>query len=231
MMVNMEKFVALLGILSFIVLIPLSILNGTSGFIPELVIFAALTVLFAYFSDSLRLTIPTFTLVILGMLSHGLGVFGFYGQSPVPIQWDHITHFLSIFAFTLMIFSYLEQWMDTKLLTKRNITLIILVFFAASGVGALIELSEFLGYLKYGFGEGAFAFGPGDGFETFTKNNTDVIADLGGGWINTGWDLIFNTLGILLGIACMLTRRLFWKKAELAYYFENVGEWSKKVNW
>ena len=229
-MVNMKKLVALLGILSFLVLIPLSIINGTSGFIPELLIFAGLTALFAYFSDSLRLTIPTFTVVILGMILHGLGVLGFYGASPVPIQWDHITHIFGLFAFALLIFEYLEQWMDVRLLTLRNITLVIIIFLAASGVGAVIELSEFLGYLKYGFGEGAFAFGPGDGFETFAKNNTDLIADLGGGWINTGWDLIFNTLGIIAGIALMLARRLFIKTPEPAYYFENVGEWSKKIN-
>lgn len=226
----MKWYVASLGILSFLVLIPLAILNSTSGFIPELIIFVVLTALFAYFSDSLRLTVPTFTLVILGMLSHGAGVFGFYGVSPVPIQWDHVTHFLSIFAFTLMIFGYLGQWMDARLVTTRNVLLVVLVFFAASGVGALIELSEFLGYLKYGFGEGAFAFGPGDGFETFAANNTDLIADLGGGWINTGWDLIWNTIGIALGILVMCARRAFKKGPKAAYYFERAGEYSKRIS-
>jgi len=229
-MVTMKWLVASLGVLIFLILIPISTMNGTAGFIPELLIFSGITLLLAYFAEDIRLSVPVQTLVILGMIPHALGVFGFYGASPFPIQWDHVTHLAGLFGFALLFAGFLSQWMDARVWSRRNVMLFILIFFAASGVGALIELSEFVGYLKYGIGQGAFAFGPGDGFETFVGNTSDKIADIGGGWINTGWDLTFNTFGILLGIVAFIIRRAAIKKPDKAYYFEDVGQWSKKIN-
>lgn len=224
----MNWLVTVLGVLSFLVLIPLAIISGTSGFIPELLIFAALTVLLAYYANALKLKVPVLTLVILGMLLHGFGVLGFYGVSPLPIQWDHVTHFVGLFAFALLIFGFVEQWMDARVFSKKNVFLFILIFLAAQGVGAVIELSEFAGYLKWGFGEGAFAFGPGDGLPSAA--HTDAIDNIGGGWINTGWDLIFNSLGILAAMLILVVRRALVARPKSAYYFEDVGEWSRRVN-
>lgn len=222
---NLRKLVAGLGIASFLVLIPLSLLNGTSGFIPELIIFAAITGALYFCFETLRLNVPIYSLVILSMLLHGFGVLGYYAVSPIPVQWDHVTHF-ALFSWGLMFFRFFEQWMDSRVFSRRNVLLLCAVFLAASGIGAVIELSEFLGYLQLGFGEGAFAFGPGDGLGT----DGDVIANLGGGWINTGWDLIFNTLGILLAMMISMAVRLSTHKPSPAYYFEDVGDWSRKIN-
>lgn len=220
---NLKQLVLGLGIASFLVLIPLSLINGTSGFIPELLIFAAITGVLYFCFDALRLNVPIYSLVIMSMLLHGFGVLGYYAVSPIAIQWDHVTHF-SLFSWGLLFFRFFEQWMDLRFFSKRNVLLLCAVFLAASGIGAIIELSEFLGYLQLGFGEGAFAFGPGDG------TDGDVIANLGGGWINTGWDLIFNTLGILLAIIISMAVRLSTRKPAPAYYFENIGDWSRKIN-
>ncbi|MBS3148577.1 hypothetical protein J4219_06835 [Candidatus Woesearchaeota archaeon] len=222
---ELRQIVGGIGILSLLVLIPLALVSGTAGFIPELLIFAAITGILYLCFDTLRLNVPVYTLVILSMLLHGFGVLGFYGQSPLPVAWDHVTHF-ALFSWGLMFFRFFEQWMDVRFFSKRTILLLCAVFLAASGVGAVIELSEFLGYLQQGFGEGAFAFGPGDGVGT----DGDVIANLGGGWINTGWDLIFNTAGILLAMFICVVIRLATHKPIPAYYFEDVGDWSRKIN-
>ena len=223
----MKNLITILGILILLLFIPLSFINSTTGFIPELFVFIALILFFRWTYSIWRLNVPIFTLLIVGLISHSAGILGWYHTSPVPIQWDHVTHVFGLLPFALLFFRFFEQWMDAKLLTRKNLLLVIVVFLAASGVGALIELSEFLGYLKLGFGEGAFRFGPGDGFDS--KAASDVIADLGGGWINTGWDLIYNTSGIVIGIILMLITKLFVGTPKKAYYYETPGQWSKKV--
>lgn len=206
----MKNLVLFLGILIFLTLIPISFFYGTSGFIPDLFIFMGLLLFFRWTYGVWRLNIVAYTLLILGMFTHACGIFGWYGHSPIFIQWDHITHFFGLLPFGLLFWGFFEQWMDDRLFTRKNLLLVIAVFFAAFGVGALIELSEFLGFLNWGFGEGAFQFGKGDGFETIT-GASDKINDLGGGWINTGWDLVFNTSGILVGIAVMIVARVLRK--------------------
>lgn len=219
----------MLGVLSFVVLIPLALLNSTSGFIPELFVFAGLTLFFWWTYDSWRLNDVIFTLLVLGLLSHAMGILGWYGNSPLPVQWDHISHFFGLLPWSLLFFRFVEQWMNARIFSLRNFLLLLVVFASASGVGAVIELSEFVGFLQLGFGDGAFQFGTGDGLETLA-GATDKIDDIGGGWINTGWDLLFNTLGILIGMAIMIVIRAGVRKPERAYYFEDVGEWSKKVS-
>lgn len=95
--------------------------------------------------------------------------------------------------------------MDTRFFTRKNLLLLMAVFLAATGVGAIVELSEFVGYLFAGQGEGAFMFGPGDGVAGL--KGTDLIDALGGGWINEGWDFVYNTIGIIAGMAMMIVIR------------------------
>ncbi len=207
-MKTIRRLTLLIGLLIYVVLIPLAFLNGTVGFIADVLIFMGLTVFFYWNFDVFRLNVPIFILLILGMLSHLCGIFGWYHISPLPIQWDHVTHFFGLLPFSMMFFNFFSQWFTEKVFTMRNLLLVCAVVLAAYGVGAFIELSEFLGYLKFGFGEGAFQFGQGDGFETFVGNTSDVIADIGGGWINTGWDLIYNFAGIIFGLFVSLILKI-----------------------
>lgn len=221
----------LISIAIYAVFIPLSALHNMGGFIPELILFMALSTFYWWMWDTLKINEPIFMLLVLGNALHSCGIFGWYGQSPLPIDWDHITHFFGLLPFGLLFFRWTEQWMTTKVFTKTNLFIIVTIFLAASGVGAMIELGEFMGYLKFGFGQGAFAFGPGDGLEQAIGTDTDNrIADLGGGWVNTGWDLIYNTLGIITGIAIMIALRLIHnKKPQKAYYFEPIETFSKRI--
>ena len=192
---------------------------------PDIVLFIVLTLFYCWTYDMFKMNMPIFTMLIIGHILHAAGIFGWYATSPVPIQWDHITHFFGAFPYALLFFRYFEQWTDSRWFTKKNFLLLLAVFLAATGVGAVVELSEFVGYLQLGFGEGVFKFGPGDGVAGLT--GIDLVDALGGGWINEGWDFVWNTIGILVGIALMLIIRLFGKKAESAYYFEPVGDYSK----
>ncbi|PIN76320.1 hypothetical protein COV18_00205 [Candidatus Woesearchaeota archaeon CG10_big_fil_rev_8_21_14_0_10_37_12] len=192
-------FVTIISLLIFVLMIPLAFLTGVTGFIPDLILFFALTLFYYWTYDTLRMTLPIFTLLIIGHILHACGIFGWYHISPVPIQWDHITHFFGTFPFALLFFRFAEQWKTKKWFTRKNLLLLIAVFIAATGIGAVVEMSEFIGYLTLGFGDGGLQFGPGDGLP-----DQNIIDSIGGGWINTGWDFIYNTLGILFGMIIMI---------------------------
>jgi len=185
-------------------MIPMAILTGVYEFIPDFVLFIILTLFYYWIYDVSRMNMPIFTMLIIGHLLHAGGIFGWYHISPIPIQWDHITHFFGAFPYALLFFRWMKQWMDEKFFTRKNLLLLIAVFLAAMGVGAVVELSEFIGYLALGFGEGAFKFGAGDS----VVGASDLIDLVGGGWINEGWDFIFNTIGIIVGMGIMMTIQL-----------------------
>ncbi len=202
---NYVKLLTATSLLIFTVLISLAIMNKTYGWIPDLAIFIILTIFYYWTYDTFRMNMPIFTLLIIGHVLHGTGVLGWYYASPVPIQWDHITHFFGTLPFALLFFKWMSQWLD-KGITKKNILIIMAVFFSAMGVGAIVELFEFIGYLALGFGDGVLMFGPGDGIAGL--QGTDLIDAIGGGWINEGWDFVYNTIGIITGLAIMITIRI-----------------------
>ncbi len=207
---NYVKSLTIISILIFLVMIPIAYLNGVYGWIPDICVFIILTLFYYWMYDTFRMNMPIFTMLIIGHLMHAMGIFGWYYISPIPIQWDHITHVFGILPFALLFFRWIEQWMDVKFCTKKNLLLIFTVFLAATGVGAVNELSEFIGYLSLGFGEGAFMFGPGDGVTGL--QGTALVDALGGGWINEGWDFVYNTVGIIIGMAIMIVLRIINKK-------------------
>jgi len=200
------RFLTVTGILIFLVMIPIAVINGVYGWIPDLILFMLLTLFYYWTYDTFKMNMPIFTLLIIGHILHATGIFGWYHISPVPIQWDHITHFFGVLPFALLFFRWMEQAMDIKLWTKKNLVILLAIFLAATGVGAVVELSEFVGYLSLGFGDGAFMFGPGDGVAGL--EGTDLIDAIGGGWINEGWDFVFNTLGVIVGMLIMLVNRI-----------------------
>jgi hypothetical protein len=208
----------IISILIFIIMIPLALLNGVYGFIPDILTFIVATLFYRWTYSTFKMNMPIFTMLIIGHILHACGIFGWYYISPVPVQWDHLTHFFGALPYALLFFNWMEQWMDARFFTKKNLLILMAIFFAASGVGAIVELSEFVGYLQYGTGDGAFMFGPGDGIAG--KTGSDLIDTIGGGWINEGWDFVYNTFGIIAGMFIMIILRLTRRKEEKAYYFE-----------
>lgn len=192
------------SVLIFLVLILMSFVWQNTGFVPEMVIFIVLAIFLFLTYDDWNLNLPVYTVVILGFLPHALGFMGFYLNSPLPVAWDHFTHVVPCFAFALFFFQFLSRYMDKRVFTKKSICLIAIVILAASGVGVIIELFEFSGFLINGFGEGALAFGAGDACEGQLVTSIEEIDAYGGGWFNTMYDLIWNSIGVLSGVLLMV---------------------------
>lgn len=198
------KFTAAVALLIFALLIIMSFVWQNTGFVPEMIIFIIL-ILFLYITyNHWNLNLPIYTMIILSFIPHSLGFMGFYLNSPLPIAWDHFTHIWPCFAFALFFFQFLKKHMDKKLLTTKTIFLILIVILAASGIGVGIELFEFSGFLINGFGEGALAFGAGDACNGQLVSTIEEIDAYGGGWFNTMYDLIWNTIGVLAGVLIMI---------------------------
>jgi hypothetical protein len=168
------------------------------------IVFSALFVLFLHFTFRFwRLNVPVYTLLILGFASHLMGIFGWYNVSPLPLQWDHVTHGFPLFAFSLFLFNYARPWMSGRFWNRKTLGVLIVVLLAGLGIGAVIENIEFGGYLALGYGEGALFFGgPGDGV-AITSAQEDIIQELGGGYINTEVDLVWNAMGVVAGLVLM----------------------------
>ncbi len=137
-----------------------------------------------------------FSLIFLSLLSHNLGVFGFYNNSPVYFQYDHLTHFIGGFSLSLFFLNYFSRW------SKNKAIIILLALCTALGVGSVIEIIEYLGYLVFGQGDGLFYFG-GTGDLGFKQD------PLIGAWINSSLDMIFNLIGGLFGIIIYFFMKLF----------------------
>jgi len=223
---NYVKTLTAISILIFLVMIPIAYLNGVYGWIPDIAVFVFVTLFYYWMYDTFRMTMPIFTFLIIAHILHAGGIFGWYYVSPVPIRWEIVTHLAGGFAFSLLIFRWMEQWLEKKF-TKKTWLVIIGIFLAATGIGAVVELSEFVGYLFAGEGEGAFQFGPGDGVAG--KEGTELIDALGGGWINEGWDFVFNTGGILVGMVIMAIIRSARKESHSALDYEPIVTHSRKV--
>jgi hypothetical protein len=198
------RLTTVLALLIFLWLIIMSYVWQNTGFVAEMIIFIVVILFFYITYNKWNLNLPIYTILILSFIPHSLGFMGFYLNSPLPIAWDHFTHILPCFAFSLFFFQYLKQFMDKRLFSTKTIFLILFVILAASGIGVGIELFEFGGFLVNGFGEGALAFGAGDAFQGQIVSTFEEIDAYGGGWFNTMYDLIWNSIGVLAGIFIMI---------------------------
>ena len=196
-----DKNIAFIGILIFLVFSILGKLVGVEQFINDSIVFIVF-ILFFYFSyDVFNLSPAVYSFLILRFIPHNLGIYGFYFQSPLFIPWVHVTHFFPLMAFSMVFFRFLKPYMFR--FDFRAVLLIIVVLLASLGIGAIIEQTEFVGFLVNGFGDGGFAFGAGDGFPGQIVTSVADIEAFGGGWFNTMWDLVWNFLGALLGVIIM----------------------------
>ncbi|MBW3001979.1 hypothetical protein KY338_02335 [Candidatus Woesearchaeota archaeon] len=193
-----------MSVVIFLVMILMSFIWGNTGFVPDMIAFIILSVFFYFTYEKWNLNLPIYTILILGFIPHALGFMGFYGSTPIGISWDHLTHILPIFAFGLLFFNFLYQWMDRKFFTQKTIFLILVVLMAASGIGVIIELVEFSGFMVYGFGEGALAFGTGDACPGQLVTSVEEIEAYGVGWFNTMYDLVWNSMGALAAVLIMI---------------------------
>lgn len=197
------------GIIIFILFSFYAYFFNVKDYINDSIIAIFLVSLVYFFKKHINLYNYSFILLILGLVSHLSGVFGFYSLSPLPIQYDHFTHFLGLFAVSILFFNFFKKYFSEN--KKNNFLILVAILLVSLGIGSLIEEIEFLGFLEFGTGEGLLKFGGlGD-----TPLNEKVLRDIdiiGGGWINTMWDLTYNFLGALSGVIFMYFYYLYKRK-------------------
>lgn len=212
------NIVTFLGILYYLAFFAYSyVVDLFRFYAADAVIFFVVVILLRIFYKRLNLNIPVYTLVILTLSLHLYGTFGWYNISPLPIQWDHITHFVPLFALTLVLFCAFQKFMK-RFWTLRTWVVLAMIFLAGLGMGSLVESFEFSGFLAFGFGEGGLRMGGlGDGLPEDAEL-TEKILEAGGGYFNTELDLLYNTAGVLLAlIICSL---LFFSRARQSSFQE-----------
>ena len=162
--------------------------------------FVLITILFVFYKN-FNLNWIVFTLVFLALLLHNFGLFGFYNISPLPFEYDHFVHFfggLALVMFFLNIFNNLEN------LKLNKFFFILFALFCALGIGSIIEIIEYFGYLFLGKGDGLFYFG-GTG-------DLGNYQDLTGAWVNSSLDMTYNLIGAVIGIILYFIVKKIYQK-------------------
>lgn len=182
--------ITLLSMVIFLLFIYYEITQGVKEYIPDTILFMVLLAVACILYTKLNLDTPTYLSIIIALLLHNAGAFGWYNVSPIGLQWDHITHIAAGITFALMF----SRVLLPQIHARKKALPIILIIFAAMGAGVLIEFYEFSGYYIVGEGMGGLGHGAGD-----------ISTELGNSeWLNTMLDLIFNLVGILLALITVI---------------------------
>lgn len=126
-------------------------------------------------------------LLVLAILLHDVGAYGFYQNSPVPISWDIVVHYYFAIPVTLILYRALASHFPS--LARWQIGVATLMF--VMGLGALHEIMEFISYLLLGEEKGML------------KPQTSYFFD-------TQRDLTNNLLGTLTALLLLAMAR--WVK-------------------
>lgn len=122
----------------------------------------------------------------------GLGTL--YGAPQLGYHYDWFVHSFAMFCYTLAFASVSYRYLMKGL--KSSFVFFVFILFFMSGVGALNESMEYVGFEIFGYGEGFLEFGDGD-----SSPET-------GPWQNASMDMVSNFIGICLGLWVFL----FFKK-------------------
>lgn len=172
----------IISIIIFFVWMILSIVQKDYQIVADRLIGLVLGVVALFEYRRLKISIPVLIVALIALFMHHMKL---YGNVYLGIPFDRIQHFIGVFAVALIFYHYIEHAYRNKYFNKIAIGMV--VFFIAFGVGASIEIVEFLGYSYLGEGEGVLFYGTGDYGE----------------YNNIGWDLIANSLGGLLAVFIM----------------------------
>ncbi|MFO7710312.1 MAG: hypothetical protein R6V53_00950 [Candidatus Woesearchaeota archaeon] len=111
----------------------------------------------------------------ISILFNSIGTFPFGGTLYGLEYYDVFAHFTGFFFLTLGVTYFYPRYA--------------ILVLALMGIGAGIEISEFLGFRLFGYGSGWLMFGEGDNSQAF------------GPWQDSMEDMIANLGGIVLAIA------------------------------
>jgi len=183
-------FLAAIGFYSFV---------NQTGYVGDVLFGAVLLFILLLLYRPFRLTPLSYSLICFAVLVHNLGGFGFYARPPLSIPFDIVTHFLGIFAATIIVGNILSPLLH-KRYRAQDLVILFMILLGGLGVGSLIENSEFTGYLILGEGKGGFRFGEGD-VDTIPGVDLDELTYLvGGGYFDAMWDLLVNLAAALTAV-------------------------------
>lgn len=201
------RIITTVSILIFIFFFFESSRVGLPSYRNDTIIFSILLILFYFLRNMMNLNPVTYSLLSLAFIFHNLGVFGFYSTSPLPFEWDLWTHGFGLFAYSIMFYNYFKQYFTSE--KKRNALILLLVIFSTLGIGAIIEMVEFSGYLYFGKGEGFLLYGAGD-----AQPDSGPSAD----YVDSMYDLFYNSAGALIGVlVCLIYYNLINKSPSSKY--------------
>jgi uncharacterized membrane protein YjdF len=131
-----------------------------------------------------------YALLIVAILLHDLGAYGWYQRSPLPFSWDILVHFY--FAIPITLIMHRAIAMNYRGVIRPWQAAVVALLFMM-GLGALHEIMEFLTYLVLGEERGML------------KPSTSYFLD-------TQRDLTNNLVGtltalLLAGIGALVSRR------------------------
>ena len=196
---KVRQVITLIGIILFVAFIIYEA-PRVPEYVPDTMFFIVLAIILFLVYEKLDLDLASYSLALLGLLLHNAGAFGWCNISPLPIQWDHITHVVGIAAATLLLFRSCRRFLTANKHHNRFLFLVILL--ASLGIGVIIEFYEFAGYFIVG--EGAGGLGQGEG---------DIATELGDSlWLNTMLDMVYNLLGAFIGLGMGYALRYHQKR-------------------
>ena len=120
----------------------------------------------------------------LGLIPLGANGRVLYDDTFIIANYDLLSHTIAFVLFSIGFLSYL----------RPKVNRFLIMFLALMGVGMIIEISEFLGYILFGIGKGWLAFGHSDSSANF------------GPWGDSMMDSISNMVGIILGFVIYILR-------------------------
>lgn len=146
----------------------------------------------------IRLGITGFILLNTALIIHLIGGGGMYGQTWGFFGYDSLVHIFASMAIAYVAFNFVARRLHVKQdqrfkqtsIDNHTLTLIFLVFAITTALGIVLEVAEFGGYMFFGEGEGMFFVGQGD---------VDTVYGNDGNYVDTMGDILFNTLGAILG--------------------------------
>jgi len=97
------------------------------------------------------------------------------------LKYDHVMHFIGLFLATIIVYNFIRPYLDEKILRKKSLLALLLILISC-GLGATVELIEFVGVVLLNTGE------------------------MVGNYTNTLMDLVFNLLGAAFAALYLVLR-------------------------
>ena len=135
----------------------------------------------------------------LGFVSNTAGAVGIYELSYRGAGWDKMLHIISSIGISLLTYSFLVAKNNSK---KRKILstlgLAAITLLIVQGLGAVNEITEFIGSRYFGIAQGMFGMTNG-----LNPPNSDFER------YDIQWDIIANLFGAIIGIAYIIVKSKF----------------------